>query len=193
MTKSKIILISCIIIIVILAYYWSEKENEEFDINNIIQTEAENIEPEEIIIHISGAVISPGIINLEAGERIADAIEKAGGCTEEADLKNVNLAYVVQDGTKIYIPSIGEENENIVETNAGSGVLVDGKENIKVNINTASLIELQAIPGVGETTAQKIIDYREKNGKFKKIEDLKNVSGIGEAKLANMEKYISTK
>ena len=193
MTKSKIILILCIIIIAILAYYWSEKEPEEYDINNIVQTQAENIEPEKIIIHISGAVINPGIIKLQAGERIADAIEKAGGCTQEADLKNVNLAYVVQDGTKIYIPSIGEESENIIETNAGSGVLADGKENVKVNINTASLIELQEIPGVGETTAQKIIDYREKNGKFTNVEDLKNVSGIGDAKFANMEQYVSTK
>ena len=193
MSKNKIILFSCIIIIAIFAYYWSEKENEEFDINNILQTQAENFEPEEIIIHISGAVTNPGIIRMVAGERIADAIEKAGGCTQEADLKNVNLAYVVQDGTKIYIPSIGEENEKIIETNAGSGVLADGKENVKVNLNTASLIELQEIPGVGETTAQKIIDYREKNGKFKNIEDLKNVSGIGDSKFENMEEYICIK
>ena len=150
MTKSKIILISCIIIIAILAYYWSEKEPEEYDINNIVQTQAENIEPEKIIIHISGAVINPGIINLEAGERIADAIEKAGGCTQEADLKNVNLAYVVQDGTKIYIPSMGEENEKIIETNAGSGVLADGKENVKVNINTAKNSVLPIIAGIAK-------------------------------------------
>jgi len=194
MTKNKIILISIIIISSILAYYYfNEQEIQEYRADDIVQQQTEMVEKEEIVIHISGEVNNPGVIKMEEGSRIADAIEKAGGCTQTANLDNVNLAYIVQDGTKIYIPTIEEENNNILETSAGYGVIVDGKENMKININTASVVELQKIPGVGESTAQKIKDYREKNGRFTNIEELKNVSGIGEAKFANMEEYICIK
>jgi len=194
MTKNKIILISIIIISSILAYYYfNEQEIQEYRADDIVQQQTEMVEKEEIVIHISGEVNNPGVIKMEEGSRIADAIEKAGGCTQTANLDNVNLAYIVQDGTKIYIPTIEEENNNILETSEGYGVIVDGKENMKININTASVVELQKIPGVGESTAQKIKDYREKNGRFTNIEELKNVSGIGEAKFANMEEYICIK
>ena len=123
----------------------------------------------------------------------------AGGKTEEADLSKINLAYIVEDGTQIYIPRINEDlnQVNLISDGAGVGVVItdsnveENEVDSKVNINTASKEKLETLPGVGETTAQKIIDYREANGKFKTIEDIKNVSGIGDAKYESLKDKIT--
>ena len=127
-----------------------------------------------------------GILELEDGSRIFDAIEMAGGLTQMADVSKINLAYVLEDEEKLYIPSINDEKD--VEY-----LLSENDVGTKVNINTAKLEELQNIPGVGPSIAQAIIDYRKENGKFKNIEDIKNVSGVGESKYKNMESYIKVK
>ena len=120
-----------------------------------------------------------------------DAIEKAGGQTEEANLKNVNLAYELEDGQKIYIPNKSEENTNEI---TDDGVTeIDSKENDTININKANEKELQELNGIGESLASSIIKYREDNGKFKNIEDLKNVPGIGESKFSNIKEKIKVK
>ena len=106
-----------------------------------------------------------------------DAIDKAGGLLEEADIKSVNLAYVLQDGEKIYIPSKQEAQnaeEQLAVVTSGNGDSASSSS--KVNINKATLAELQKISGIGESTAQKIIDYRNENGKFKNIDELKNIT-----------------
>lgn len=144
-------------------------------------------EEETIKIYITGEIKNPGVIELKQGDRIEDAINKAGGLTEFASLKNINLAYQLSDGMKISIPNINFENEEVSEDILMSTTLD------KININTASTEKLMELPGVGEAVAEKIIDYRNKNGKFNSKEDLKNVSGIGEKKYESLEKYITTK
>lgn len=184
------------------------QENEE-QINNLenktLITEEkqtngyDNLEG-KIVIHITGAVQKKGILILPEGARIADAIDSAGGSTEAADLDEVNLAYVLQDGQKIYIPSKEDkkklESKAYIMSGSGNNVIVqavieDEKGgNAKVNINTATQTELENLPGVGEAIASRIIEYRQQNGKFDKIEDLQNVKGIGDAKFNNIKEYV---
>ena len=163
--------------------------------NNAITQEAIT----KIAIHIIGQVQQPGLIYLNEGARIADAIEEAGGETKEADLSQVNLAYVLQDGQKIYIPNKKEKittyiiqdvgNNGVVEDN--SNINLERGENKKVNINTANQTELDELPGIGDSIAQRIIDYREQNGSFKSIEELKEVKGIGDAKFEEIREHVT--
>lgn len=106
----------------------------------------------------------------------------------------MNLAYELSDGQKVYIPSIKDETEEYISESAGESVLEDEDvKDGKININTADIDLLQTINGVGESLASKIIDYRKQNGKFKSVEDLKNVSGIGEKKFESLKEYIVVK
>ena len=141
---------------------------EENDINNSVK--------KHILIHISGAVSNPGIVTVEENARLMDVVEAAGGLLEDCDLSSINLASFVADGTKIYIPRIGET------PNCMPPVQTPSNETSKVNINTAGLSQLMKLNGIGESTAKKIIAYREEYGNFKKIEDLLLVSGIGDSK-----------
>ena len=111
----------------------------------------------------------------------------------DADITNVNLAYKVEDGQKIYIPNKleADEIENIVTRDNGEGVLQGEKQNEKVNINTATQTELETLSGIGPSTALKIITYRNENGKYKNIEEIKNVPGIGESKYKQIENKIT--
>ena len=154
-----------------------------------------------IVVHVIGEVKKPGVIKLKEGSRIIDAINKCGGQTEEADLSKINLAYVLDDGSQLYIPRVKEDIQNtaIMKTEAGNNVIVsnvtqgDDEKSVKVNLNTATLEKLMTLPGVGESTAQKIIEYRNKNKKFKTVDEIKNVSGIGEAKFNSLKDYIYAK
>lgn len=183
----------------------SEKEDKnylELEIQNETENNTENSENDEeennmIYVHIAGEVVNPGVVIAKEGDRIQDIIEKAGGVTELANLNKVNLAYKVEDGQKINIPNINDKDEEeYVSDNGGENVLESetalGK-NGKVNINTATQTELETLSGIGPSTASKIIKYREENGKFKNIEDIKNVSGIGDAKYKNIEDSITVK
>ncbi len=121
-----------------------------------------------------------------------NAIELAGGATEQADLSKINLAAKLVDGCKLYVPNINEQSENI---NNNSGIIIDvgnGAQS-KVNINTAGQSELETLVGIGPSIASKIIEYREKKGKFKKIEDLKNVTGIGAEKFNSIKDSVVVK
>lgn len=133
-------------------------------------------------VDVEGAVKNPGVYNLKPEDRIEDAIKAAGGPLPEADLSKVSkgLAAKVTDGEKIIIPY-----------GSSSSVSSNSEQGDKVNINTASLAELDTLPGVGEATAQKIIDYREQNGYFTSIEDIMNVSGIGEVKFEKIKDMIT--
>lgn len=155
----------------------------------------------KIVIYITGAIKNEGVYELEENSRIADIIEEAGGLTEEANISNINLAYVLQDGMKVYIPKKGE---SVNEMNDNTNVYVSREESVtknsekigsnsntdKININTATQKELETLPGIGETTALKIINYRNKNGKFSCIEDIKKVSGIGDSKYSKIKDLI---
>lgn len=192
--KTKIIIgIAIVIAIVVIGlYFYKESKNDyTYDDTLAVTTEneeetkdEENEEKEEITIHIIGEVKYPGIVILKSGQRIVDAIEAAGGETDEADLNKLNLAQILSDGDKIYVPNKTDEIEDYKDTTGKSST---------VNLNTATLEELTSLPGIGESTAQKIIDYRKENGKFKTIEDLKNVSGIGESKFDNIKDKITVR
>lgn len=200
--QKKIIIIAGVFVVLIFIYYIStiNKGYEHTDINEIIIEEGENIVEEvledkkEIIIHITGAVESEGIVKIKEGDRIKDAIEAAGGLAIDANLKEVNLAYVLKDGQKIYIPKTKDTEEEIIVNNEnGDSVIVDQgiqATTTMININTAMQEQLQTLPGVGEETSRKIIEYRQLNGRFISIEDIKNVTGIGDAKFENIKDYI---
>ncbi len=111
-----------------------------------------------------------------------------------ADLSKVNLAYELNDGEKIYIPNVNDEIEEYISIGNGEGILENSERTNKaININNATIEELSELPGVGESLAKRIFDYREENGKFKSIDDLKNVSGIGDKKFENLKEYIVVK
>ena len=168
-----------------------EVENETNNENNI---DGEDEEVEEIIVHITGEVNKPGIVVLKSNSRIADAINKAGGATKEADLNQINLAYILEDGQKIYIPNKNEkidEDEYITEGNGNNIGNNNSKEGEKVNINEAMQTELEELPGIGPSLASRIIEYREQNGDFKKIEELQNVKGIGDAKYNDIKDKVT--
>ena len=140
------------------------------------------------MVHISGAVKNPGILKINSSKRVVDALEMAGGATDDADLDRINLAAKLHDEEKIYIPKIGEVSNNEISSLVSSG---ENSNAGKININTADSTELQKIPGVGAKTAEKIINYRSQNS-FSSIEDIKNVDGIGDKKFESMKDYIST-
>jgi len=130
-----------------------------------------------IVVHITGAVPRPGVYALPGGARVQDAISAAGGFLAEADKDFINLARVLEDGEMLEIPFM-EGFSPVIATPVQS-IIVSGSDTDLININTASSFELESLPGIGPTTAQKILDYREENGPFFSIEDIINVSGIG--------------
>ena len=167
-------------------------ENKIINENNI-DGEGEGVE-EIIVVHITGEVNKPGIVILNKNSRIADAINKAGGATKEADLNQINLAYILEDGQKIYIPNKNEkidEDEYVTEGNGNNIGNNNPKEGEKVNINEAMQTELEELPGIGPSLASRIIEYREQNGDFKKIEELQNVKGIGDAKYDDIKDKVT--
>lgn len=210
MDNKKTIILGCslvgIIIMIILFFCFDNNgfENSNKDELNIYdialiegnENNDEKIENKisKIKVHITGEVLKQGLIELDEGSRIADAINEAGNITEFADLSKVNLAYELSDGQKVYIPSIKDETEEYISESAGESVLEDEDvKDGKININTADIDLLQTINGVGESLASKIIDYRKQNGKFKSVEDLKNVSGIGDKKFEDIKDKVIVK
>lgn len=146
----------------------------------------------EITVYISGAVNNPGIVTLNSGERLATVVDKVGGTTEKADLNKVNLAIKIEDEMHYIIPEIGEEINYTSENIKDDIVSKDTTNNsAKININTATIEELDTLPGVGEATANKILNHRKENGNFKSIEEIKNVNGIGDKKFENIRELIS--
>lgn len=141
-----------------------------------------------IAVHVSGAVAAPGVYELEEGARVADAVELAGGFLEGAAENALNLARVLNDGEQVVVPTAEEQAAQQTAAEASGGAAGVGE---KVNINTASAEQLDTLPGVGESTAQKIIADREANGPFSSPEDLKRVSGIGDKKYAELADLIT--
>lgn len=152
-----------------------------------------------IMVDIGGEVKNPMVAELAEGSRVEDAIKAAGGVTEDADLIDINRAAFLEDGDKILIPTKLEANDGETAGSTSPGVSNSSSKGSytsyssgKININTAESEELQQLDGVGPVTAEKIIEYRESNGRFESIEDIKNVSGIGEKTFEKMKDDIRT-
>ena len=208
--KQKKNLIITITVVIICIVYWIYNKNTSYNESNLesnILEVASNTDDKDnkdvdeniIMVHIIGGVAKPGVVKIKEGGRIEDAIEAAGGLTEDSDISNVNLAYVLDDGVKVKIPTIDDESKETEETyiseDSGKNVILQEDEKVGsiVNINKATQTELETLPGIGPSLADRIISYREQNGKFKKIEDIKNVAGIGDSKFENIKDFIKVK
>lgn len=192
----------------------SSNIEEELQASNQTEEELETTEETQeleeqntsIYVDISGAVKEPSVIVLAEGSRVFDAIEAAGGLNDDANLMSINRAEVLEDGTYLYIPTNKEVKEEASIPSGGSGGTASagsgttGSTNSggaggaavsdKININTADSQTLQQLNGVGPATADKIIEYRTNTGKFKNVEDIKNVSGIGDKTFEKLEPHI---
>ena len=197
--KSAIALGGFIIFVIIIGVVSSKEDAELLQVTNdeIIKQEILEIpsgEIENIYVHIIGAVNLPGIIVAPKDVRLYEIVELAGGLKEDADEALINLASKVEDGDKIIIPykedsSMNNSNLKINEVYKNSMSSNSGK----ININTASIDELKTLTGIGQSTAEKIVNYRNKVSKFEKIEDIKNVSGIGDSKFNSIKDKIVVK
>ena len=246
--QRKIVIIIGIMVIILIGWkIYDSKNFEEVSTNDILvsnlndnekgnttnneKEKNENEEEEVMAIHVTGEVKNPGVVRVKEGSRIEDIIEAAGGLTENADITDVNLAFVVEDGMKIRIPSNDDENSKknnsgnkgvegkegaegaegaegeksqiesakneYITQDSGKGVIIpdesNGSSSSIVNINTASQTELEELPGIGPSISSRIIEYRNQKGNFKKIEDVKNVTGIGDSKFEKIKDLIRTK
>lgn len=207
MNKNKkviffIILLICPMILVIKdkllskqeLYILTEEKNisEEVIEEKNVKNEENNITNKVITVYISGEVNKPGIVTLSDGDRLATAVEKVGGTTKKADLNGVNMAVKLQDEMHYIIPKIGDmarEDNSKLETNDNTNQN-EALKTSQININTATIEELDKLPGVGEATANKIVSHRNDNGEFKSIEEIKNVNGIGDKKFEAMKELI---
>lgn len=204
--QRKIIIIIAILVIILIGWkYYDSKNYEEVNSQEILATNTKkenknsNEEEDMMAVHITGEVKKSGVVKIKEGSRIEDIIEAAGGLTENADITNVNLAFVVEDGMKIRIPSINEEktDEDYITEDSGKGVIMTDENTSTsssvININTASESELEQLPGIGPSISSRIVEYRNKNGKFKSIEDIKNVTGVGDSKFEKIKDLIKVK
>lgn len=179
-----------------------KKESEKNSLKNQKDAVSKD-QTAKIFVYVSGAVNRPGVVEINVKSRINDALEAAGGASSEADLTRINLAQIVNDGEQIHVPKNGEnadkylvpgiQSENLQNMGINKGKdFSTRKESInpKINLNTATIAQLNQIPGVGPATAKEIYSWREKNGHFKKIEDLLQIPRIGEKTLEKLRPYI---
>jgi competence protein ComEA len=151
-----------------------------------LEQEAVNI-PSSIVIDVKGAVREPGVYEMQSNQRVKDVIDKAGGMLENADQRAINLAQLLSDEMVVYIPEIGESTAQVPSVTSNS------EQKKGVNINSASVEELQALPGIGPAKAEAIASYRSENGAFQSVDDLLNVSGIGEKSLEKLKEHVKLK
>ena len=138
-----------------------------------------------LVIDVVGAVRRPGLYRLRDGSRIADAVQRAGGATRRADLAVINLAAPVVDGMQVVVPVRG------AAVSAGAGPSGAGAGSVRVSLSSATVDQLDALPGIGPVTAQKIVDYRTQHGPFRSIQDLMKVTGIGQKKFDSLQAYVT--
>ena len=207
--NKKIIAVAVTVVFCVLASLWPQQREE-----NMLELEQQAVQTEEaaaeakITVYVSGAVAKPGLHEIAPGSRAVDAIEAAGGMTEEANKDRVNLAKICKDGMQVNVPRLSAKElrklkqaqnvyvgdsanavANAVQpVNYVSAVQQDYSDG-KIRLNSATIEELEELPGVGEVTAQRIVEYRNLHG-FNKIEDIMNVKGIGQAKFNKMRPYL---
>ena len=154
-----------------------------------MQDVGQSEETEQVYVYVCGAVNCPGVYQAQAGVRLFELIEMAGGFMPEADRSHLNLARTVADGEQIVVLTREEIAQGMTAVSENSAART-GADNGLVNINTASVSELTGVSGIGESRAQAIIDYREKNGAFKSVEEIKKVDGIKDGLVAKIKDYI---
>lgn len=159
--------------------------------------------PGQVVVHVAGAVASPGVVTLDEGARVADAIDAAGGLAQEADPDQLNLARPLTDGEQVRVPRVGEDASAWQGTSGQAGASAGGggggqapgaagpAPSGSVNLNTADAAELETLPGIGPALAQRIIDYRTEHGAFTSVDELTSVSGIGSARLEALRDLVS--
>ena len=207
--NKKIIAVAVAVAFCVLASFWPQQREE-----NLLELEQQAMQTEEaaaeakITVYVSGAVARPGLHEIAPGSRAVDAIEAAGGMTEEANKDRVNLAKICKDGMQVNVPRLSakelrklKQAQNVYASESANAVanvvqpvnyVSDVQQDYsdgKVRLNSATLEELEELPGVGEVTAQRIVEYRNLHG-FNKIEDIMNVKGIGQAKFNKMRPYL---
>ncbi len=190
--KTKLILLCVLLtgclLTSVAAEYFSKQEQAP-----VIKTETQTQSKEQLItVYVSGAVVRPGMYELPAGIRAREAVAAAGGFTDSANMEKVNLAKKLKDGSQVNVPAL-----KVSRKAAGASAAPTGQQAVRpgrqqeearglVNINTASVAEFDSLPGVGEVTAQRIVEYRQQHP-FARIEDIMQVRGIGEAKFNKMK------
>ncbi len=187
-SKEKYFLATLVVLITfILGYNFFTKGDNSANISHLqgvdldarVSTEGKDFEEQKIYVHVAGEVAFPGLYVFAYGVRAAHAIEAAGGATEDSDLDRINLAMILSDGQKVLVPKRGMFSDNT------------GTVGERVNINFANHQELCSLPGIGDVKAKAIIKYREESGFFKSIEDIKKVTGIGEATFNSIKDLIT--
>ena len=148
------------------------------------------VEADILVVHVDGAVRRPGVHEVRAGARVIDAIDAAGGLRADADRHRVNLALVLADAQRIWVPIVGEEEPAVLALEGGDSAN-DEKVAPLVNLNTADANRLETLPGIGPSLAAAIIDHREREGAFGKVGELLGVTGIGPAKLDQIRSLVS--
>lgn len=196
----KHFLIPIIIISSLIFFFLSKKDEptsstlfepiQPIEEQSVKQVETEIETQQSIYVDVKGAVRAPGLYELSENERILDAIQLAGGYTEEANTNAINHAQKVEDEMVIYVPKIGEEVAELTDTVTAASSSNSQTSNGKINLNKASAEELTNLPGIGPQKAQAIIAYRDEIGRFRSIEELKNVSGIGEKTFEKLKELI---
>lgn len=206
---STVVLIFCIVSGFLLSNLLFHREPEEIAAKEILSpfssseenqlpegnTVEEDARPKVIYTDIKGSVKEPGIYSFSSEERVYDVLKRAGGLLEEADSDRINFSAKIEDQQVLYIPAVGEEPPEHLNQSASP----EGKQSTadtepsKININTASPSELQQIPGIGSVKAQEIIRFREENGSFQKVEDLQEISGIGEKTVEKLKNFVTIK
>ena len=208
---NKMYLLLGVLIAAALAIYYFMPAYAESEKNNVTEWEdsaelipqEENLETsqekaeekETMVIDVKGAVVKPGVYEAQSGDRVIDIIQLAGGLQENADQNQINFAMKVEDEMVLYLPVIGEEekhNNGGTTPNFGS-FAATSSDNGKVNLNTATESELQTLTGIGPSKAAAIIEYRDTNGPFKEIEQLKEISGIGDKTFEKLKEEISVR
>jgi len=149
------------------------------------EEEEQPVGERQMRVHVAGEVQQPGVYSLAVGERVVDAIAAAGGVTSAADADRLNLAQPVEDGMRVFVPARAQAADDGGKEAAAADGLLD--------LNTASLAELQGLPGIGPALAGRIVTYREEQGPFQHVSDLLNVPGIGAAKLATLEDLVTVR
>lgn len=206
---STVVLIFCIVSGFLLSNLLFHREPEEIAAKEILSpfssseenqlpegnTVEEDARPKVMDTDIKGSVKEPGIYSFSSEERVYDVLKRAGGLLEEADSDRINFSAKIEDQQVLYIPAVGEEPPEHLNQSA----FPEGKQSTadtepsKININTASPSELQQIPGIGSVKAQEIIRFREENGSFQKVEDLQEISGIGEKTVEKLKNFVTIK